>query len=213
MSDEIRPFLSTIASVPAAPRSFGSAIKAIPVAPVHSPWLPQGTQPGVTSTQIEAAPVDTQAIEDEAREAGHAQGLAETAELRAQLAQAITVFTAARTAVKAPVADKIAAAAAAVIATWTQAASPKELYAPIVAAWFARSTGPATAYVASAHVQALTEIIAEAQVEGAIEVHADAAMRSGDLRLSSTTLELSHSWDTKLPALRDAIAAALESAS
>lgn len=213
MSDEIRPFLSTIQRVSPSPRSFGSALTQVPSAPLHAPWLPQGTQPGVAQAQIEEHTVDTSVIEAAAREAGHAQGMAETSELRAHLATAITAFTAARDAVQAPVADQIAAAAAAVIAAWTQRASPKDLYAPVIAAWFVKSTGPATAYVTPAHVDAITQLLAEANAVGAVEVHADPSMHPGDLRLSSSTLELAHTWEAKLLELRDAISAALEAAS
>lgn len=195
----VRPFLSTITGASSAPRSFGSAIATIPTTPSTSPWSPQ--------SQASATPVvDTAAIEAEARERGRQEGLAETEELRAQLAKTIAAFTTARASLVTPSAMKIAAAAAAVVGAWTETASPSELYAPIVHAWIAKHDAPATAHVAPAHVEAIKEIIAGAP----ITVIADASMRAGDIRFSSPTMELAHSWDQRLPDLRDAIANALE---
>ncbi|HEY4175537.1 MAG TPA: hypothetical protein VGM90_01835 [Kofleriaceae bacterium] len=205
MSD-IRPFLGF--GVPAAvdARSLSSALKPITMPPVMSPWLPQGTQPGLPAASAPPE-IDTTAIEAAARERGHADGLAQTEELRAQLKVAIAAFTSARDALKAPTCDAIAAAATAVISAWTQTASDKDLLAPVVTAWLEGTSGPATATVAPGAVVALQEMVgAEIKVVG------DAAMKKGDVRLSSATRELSHTWDQKLPALREAIASALESA-
>ena len=198
MSD-VRPFLSTIPAT-SAPRSLGSALTAVPTAPVTSPWSPRGADP--------AAAIDTKAIEDAARERGREQGLAETAELRARLGRAIATFTSARDALHEPVVDKIAAAAAAVVSAWTETATPAELYAPIVKSWLAKHTGVATAHVCPAHVDEIRALVGDTP----IKIVADPALRAGDLRLSSATLELSHQWDTRLGELREAIAAALESA-
>lgn len=199
MSD-VRPFLSTIPAT-REPRSLGSALTAVPTAPATSPWSPRGTE-----TAPVAPAIDTKAIEDAARDKGREQGLAETAELRARLGAAIAAFTSARDALKAPATDKIAAAAAAVVSAWTQTAPPAELYAPIVRAWLARSTGPATAHVTPAHVDELKQLAGDAP----LEIVADPAMPAGDLRLSSSTLELGHQWDLRLADLREAIVAALE---
>lgn len=196
----IRPFLSTIASAPSAPRAFGSTLATIATAPATSPWSPQG-QPAPP-----APTVDTAAIEDAARERGREEGLAETAELREQLAKAIAAFTSARAALVTPSAMKIASAAAAVVGAWTETAAPSELYAPIVHAWIAKHEAPASVHVAPSHVAAIEELIQNAP----IMVIADASMRAGDLRFSSPTMELSHSWDQSLADLRDVIANALE---
>lgn len=197
MSD-VRPFLSTIASAP-APRAFGSAIATVPAKTGTSPWSPQ--------SQDAAQAIDTQAIEDEARERGRQEGLAETKRLREQLEKAVAAFTAARANLVTPSAMKIAAAAAAVVGAWTETAAPSELYAPIVHAWIAKHDAPATVHVAPSHVETIKELIQGAP----ITVIADASMRAGELRFSSPTMELAHSWDDRLPDLRDAIANALES--
>lgn len=204
MSD-VRPFLSTIAqghTPPAAPRSFGSTLATIPTPPSTSPWSPQSQAPAPMPV------VDTAAIEAEARERGREQGLAELAELREQLQEVIAAFTSARAALVTPSAMKIASAAAAVVGAWTETAAPSELYAPLVHAWIAKHDAPATAHVAPSQVEAIKELIQSAP----ISVIADASMRAGDIRFSSSTMELSHSWDQRLPDLRDAIANALEQA-
>ncbi|HEY4055508.1 MAG TPA: hypothetical protein VGM39_02830 [Kofleriaceae bacterium] len=204
MSD-IRPFLGFGAPAAVEARSLNTALKPIPTAPVMSPWLPQGTQPGLPAPAPQPE-IDTAAIEAAAREQGHAEGLAQTEELRAHLKSAIAAFTSARDALKAPAADAIAAAAVAVIGAWTQSASDKDLFAPVVTAWLAGTSGPATATVAPAGVAAMQELVGED-----INVIGDAAMKKGDVRLSSATRELSHQWDVKFPELREAIATALES--
>jgi flagellar biosynthesis/type III secretory pathway protein FliH len=198
---DIRPFLSTIAGASsAAPRSYGSSLVTIPTAPSTSPWSPQ-----VQNTP--AAPViDTAEIEAEARERGRQEGLAETAQLREQLAKVIAAFTTARASLVTPSAMKIAAAAAAVVGAWTETTAPSELYAPIVHAWIAKHDAPATANVSPAHVDAIKELIQGAP----ITVIADASLSPGEIRFSSPTMELSHSWEQHMPDLRDAIAAALE---
>jgi flagellar biosynthesis/type III secretory pathway protein FliH len=201
-SNDIRPFLSTIPSSNPAPRSFVSSLASIPTTPAPSPWNPQANAPATP-----ALVVDTAAIEAEARERGREEGLAETAQLRAQLEKAIAAFTHARAALVTPSAMKIAAAAAAVVGAWTETAAPSELYAPIVHAWIAKHDAPAIAHVAPAHADALEELIGGAPVT----VVADASMRDGDIRFSSPTMELAHSWNDRLPDLRDAIANALES--
>ncbi len=199
----VRPFLSTIPSAAPTARPFVSSLAQIPTTPAPSPWSPQPQ----AAPAPQAPVIDTAAIEAEARERGREEGLAETAQLREQLASAIAAFTQARAALVTPTAMKIASAAAAVVAAWTDTAPPSELYAPIVHAWIAKHEAPATAHVAPAHVESLKALIANAP----ITVVADMTMRPGDIRFSSSTMELSHSWDAQLPDLRDAIAAALES--
>lgn len=198
MSD-IRPFLSTI---PAAktPKALGTALASVRTEPVTS-WLPQSTAP-------QGPDVDTTGIEAEARERGYADGMAETAELRAQLTAAITAFSSARASLVQPSADKVALAAAAVVSAWTQTTTDKELYAPIVASWIDSVAGPVTVCVPPASVAVVKELFGDADVK----VTTDAAMKKGDIRLSSATRELAHSWDAKMIELREAIVAALESA-
>jgi len=195
MSD-IRPFLTSIA--PAAPRSFGAALQTVPTTTVTSPWTPRGPEP---------APVlDTTAAEEAGRARGREQGLAETAALRARLASAIAAFEDARAALIEPATDKIATAAATIVGAWVEAASPRELYLPIVRAWLAKHAGPAIAQVAPAHVAAVKELVADAP----IQVEADVSLATGDIRLSSATLELAFDWSARLDELRELVAAALE---
>ncbi|CAN5919212.1 hypothetical protein BH11MYX2_BH11MYX2_13390 [soil metagenome] len=209
MSD-IRPFLGFGAPAAVEARSLNTTLKAISMAPVMSPWLPQGTQTGLPAAPAQPE-IDTTAIEAAAREQGHAEGMAQTEALRAQLTNAIAAFTSARDALKAPAADAIAAAATAVIGAWTQTASHKDLFAPVVTAWLEGTSGPATATVAPDAVAALQALVAELNNQD-IKIVADPAMKNCDVRLSSATRELSHAWDQKLPELREAIAVALESA-
>jgi hypothetical protein len=196
MSD-IRPFLSTIPGAK-TPKALGTALASVPTEPVTS-WLPRTNEPGTPE-------IDTSSIEAEARERGYADGMAETAELRAQLSAAITAFSSARTTLVAPSADKVALAAAAVVSAWTQTATDKDLYAPIIASWIEHTSGPATVCVPPASVAMVTELLGDAE----IKVTTDASMRKGDIRLSSSTRELAHSWDAKIIDLREALASALE---
>ena len=103
--------------------------------------------------------IDTSAIEEAARAKGEADGLAQTEALRAQLKSAIAAFTSARDALKAPTCDAIAAAATAVIGAWTQTATDKELFTPVVTAWLEGTSGPATATVAPDAVAAMQELV------------------------------------------------------
>jgi flagellar biosynthesis/type III secretory pathway protein FliH len=195
----VRPFLATLPTADDV-RPLASSLHRIATAPATSPWSPR--EPDAPP----APAVDTAAIEDAARERGRQQGLAETAELRAHLASAIDAFTRAREAIREPTADKIAAAAAAVVAAWTGKATSQELYAPIVRAWLDRHAGAASVRVAPGHVADMAELVGESP----IEVTGDPTLRPGDLQLISPALELSFSWERELANLRDAIAAALE---
>ncbi len=197
----VRPFLATLPTTDEV-RPLGSALHGVPTPPATSPWSPRDTQPSP------APAIDTRAIEDAARERGREQGLAETAELRARLTAAIDAFTSARDSLRAPTAERIAAAAAAIVSAWTGTASPQQLYAPIVRAWLDKHAGAATVRVAPVHVAAVQELVGEA----AITVAGDPALQPGAIELAAPTLELSFSWDRELDTLRTAIAVALEEA-
>ncbi len=199
MSD-VRPFLATIATS-SEPRPLGAALGRVATPPATSPWSP-GTS---VTPQAPAAALDTRAIEDEARERGRQQGLAETAELRAQLALAIDALTAARTHAREATAARIAEAATAVIAAWTGVAAPAELYGPIVRAWLARCTAPATARVHPAHAAAVQALVGDAP----LAIVGDAALPAGEIRLAAQALELSFDWNRELATLRPLLAAAL----
>lgn len=198
MSD-VRPFLAAIASA-SEPRPLGTALGRIATPPATSPW-----SPGTSAPPAPAPALDTRAIEDEARERGRQQGLAETAELRAQLALAIEALTAARTQAREATAARIAEVATAVIAAWTGAAAPAELYGPIVRAWLARCTAPATARVHPTHVAAVQALVGEAP----LAIVGDAALGAGEIRIAAEALELTFDWSRELATLRPLLAAAL----
>ena len=205
----IRPFLSAAQAAAEPTRPFGSTLATVTTGPTPAPWLPSGSKAAAPAPSAPPVTIDHDALaamEAEACERGREEGLAETAELRDQLQKAIAAFTSARAALVAPTAMKIASAAVAVIGAWTETAPPAELYAPIIHAWMAKHDGPATAHVAPQHLEALKEIVANAP----ITVVPDATLRTGDLRLSSPTMEIAHGWDARLGDLRDAIANALE---
>lgn len=204
MSD-VRPLFQTIATS-SEPRPLGTALARIATPPATSPWLPgTGATPPAPPPAPDTRAPDTHAIEEEARERGRQQGLAETAELRAQLSLAIEALTAARTQARQATAETIAEAATAVIAAWTGVAAPAELYAPIVGAWLARCTAPATARVHPTHAAALHELVADAP----LSIVGDAALAPGDIRITGEALELSFDWNRELAALRTLLAAAL----
>lgn len=201
MSD-VRPFLATIAAA-AEPRPLGAALGRIATPPATSPW-----SPGTQAAPPPAPMPDVAAIEAAARERGREQGLAETAQLRAELTCAIEALTAARTAAREATADTIAEAATAVIAAWTGATAPTELYAPIVRAWLERCTAPAAAHVHPAHVAAVQQLVGEAP----IRITGDPALGTGEIRLAGGALELAFDWNREVASLRTLLAAALGAA-
>jgi hypothetical protein len=218
---DIRPFMP-IASTPTRP--LGKAIPAIETPEVTSPWSPkvvieEAPRPiGPTAEQIAQ-------IIDDARAQGHAEGLAETEKLRAQLAQLIGEFGRATQAIVAPTADAIADAAVCVIDAWFGRAERAAQVAPVIRAWLAHASGTprdddddapppvATVRVPPADVPAVcaavTDAIAAAGSDARLDVVGDAKLAAGALLITSPGLELSHSWAARLPDLRAAILAAL----
>lgn len=198
----LQPFLS---SVTTATRPFQSALPSIdtPVAP--SPWTPKATPASAPPPPVA---IDVQAIRAEAVASGRAEGLRETAALRERLVAVLRELEAARAAVIPPTANQIAEAAVAVVAAWVGNEDKRALFAPIVAAWCGAEQKTGVAHVHPADVEALTAAIGELP----ITVAPDPAIARGDIAIRNAGFELSHSWEARLPDLRDAIARALESA-
>ena len=142
---------------------------------------------------------------DEARARARAEGLEETAALRAQLVEVIDQLTAARAALAPPTAEVIAEVCGCVIESWLAATDRAALLAPLVNAWLAASAQPATLQVHPDDVAAITALIGEAP----ITIVADPALAVGALAIRGAALELAHDWRARLPELRAAIAAAL----
>jgi flagellar biosynthesis/type III secretory pathway protein FliH len=205
MTKDIRPFLPVAAS---PTRSLGTALPAIATPEVMSPWSPR---PVVAPDAPPPAPSpdDIAAIHDEARRRGHAEGLAQTAQLRARLAALLDELAAARAAIAAPAGELVAELAACVVETWTEGADRGALFAPVVRGWLAQAPAqPATARVHPADAAALAAAIGDAP----LAIVADPQLAPGALAIRSATLELAHDWRSRSDELRAAIAAALATA-
>jgi flagellar biosynthesis/type III secretory pathway protein FliH len=210
--DDIRPFLPIVAS---PTRPLGAALHNVVTAPVTSPWLPRNEAEPAAAGAATPGPVGPSVAEltamfDEARDQGRAEGLAETAELRARLTRVLDELAAARAQLLAPAAELVTDVASCVIEAWLESSKRSELFAPIVRGWIARSAGqPATARVHPDDVAALTEAIGDAIGDAQLTIAPDPAMAPGTLEIANPTLELSHDWRARLPDLRTAIAGAL----
>ncbi|HET9620678.1 MAG TPA: FliH/SctL family protein [Kofleriaceae bacterium] len=211
---DIRPFMP-LASTPTRP--LGQALPAIETPEVTSPWLPK---PVVVVEEAPPRPLGPTADEiaqflDDARAQGHAEGLAETAALRAQLAALIERFTQATAQVVAPTSDAIIDIAVCVIDAWFGTMDRAAQLAPVIRAWLSQARDgeapppAATVRVAPGDVEpvraAITEALAEADSDAKLDVVADAKLSPGAIAIASPGLELSHSWQARLPELRAAI--------
>jgi flagellar biosynthesis/type III secretory pathway protein FliH len=206
---DVRPFL-VFASTPTRP--LGAALPALATPEVTSPWSPRAA--------IEAAAPPTAdelaAVLDEARACGRAEGLAETAALRARLTAVVDQLAAAHAAIVVPTADTIAEVAACVVETWLGHTDRSAVFAPIVRSWFARSPAgssdpAAPAAIARVHpddVAALTAAVGAAP----LVIVADPEVAPGAIEIRSAALELSHDWRARLGDLRAAIITALTGA-
>lgn len=187
--NDVKPFLGF--SAPRPTRSFADALTSIDVPSAPSPW---SVKPPVQPA------FDTEAIFADAAERGREAGLAETAQLRAQLASLIEHLTAAQAATGPKLAELVADAACAVISAWAQPAR-KEVFTSIIHAWTQSALGVATAHVNPADAALLGEAMA---------VEIDASIKPGDIVLRGTTAELVHTWDERLAELRETIIASVE---
>ena len=190
------PFLASL-QPPLGARAYAATLPVQPVPPATSPWTPQA---------LPTAPaVDVDALRADAIARGRAEGLAETARLRAQLAHLIAAVAdgAAKSATVATA--HIAEAATTVIAAWVGRSPSLE---PIIAAWIARGAESSTARANPADVEALRAAIGDAPVT----IVPDPAIAPGDIHLRASALELEHRWADRLAELRTAIHAAIEGA-
>lgn len=204
---EILPFLSTLAPSSGV-RSFTSAL---PVAQVpssgNSPWAPQPVAPAAPAAPATPAiDIDVEAIRADAIVQGRAQGMRETENLRAKLQQTLDALAAAQAASATTQANLIADAASTVVDAWLGTPGSAEKFMPIVRAWQARSTQPATVQVNPLEAEALEAAIGEST----LSVVADAAIPPGTLQIRGPSHELTHNWESRLAELREAIVAALE---
>ena len=199
-SKDLHPFLRF---TPQVTGPLGAALPALATPEVTSPWTPRviDAAPAVTAPPAEALA----SLADEACARGRAEGLAETAALRAQLIEVIDQLVSARAAITPPTAEVIAEVCGCVIESWLAATDRAALLAPIVASWLAASDQPATARVHPDDVAAITALIGEAP----LAIVADATLAPGALAIRGAALEVSHDWRARLPELRTAIAAAL----
>ena len=197
---DIRPFL-LFAAQPT--RALAAVLPTLVTPEATSPWSPRvaNEAPVVAGPSAE----ELAQLVEQAREAGRAAGFAETAALRAGLADVIEQLTSARAAIAAPSAELIAEVCGCVIEAWLDSADRAELLAPIVRGWLAASDQPATARVHPDDVAALTALIGDAP----LAIVADPTLAPGALAILGSALEASHDWRARLPLLRTAIAAAL----
>jgi len=194
---ELRPFLTTVTT---STSPFHNALRRLEVPVEASPWSPK-------PVEVSLAPVlDVEALRAEARAQGLADGMRETALLRARLAALVTELELARDATSAPAAELIADAASAVVAAWTESTSRSLLFAPIVRSWMARGQASGVARVHPTDLEAMRAAIGD----GTLVVSPDEAVLPGDVQIRSSALELSHTWESRLRELREAIATALE---
>ena len=199
MSKPVKPFL---AFVPQPTRPLGAALPAFETAPVTSPWTPRAE---VEAPRAPSAD-EIAALHAEARDAGRAEGLAETAALRARLTQLVDQLNAARAALVPPAAAAIAEIATCVVETWIDSTHRAATFAPIVRGYLAQSADqPATVRVHPDDAAALTEAIGDAP----LAIATDASIKRGALDIRGATLELVHDWHARLGELRTAIVAAL----
>jgi len=196
---DIKPFLST---VPSPTRPLGAALPALATEPATSPWLPRAEPQAPPAPSAD----DIAAIQRKARDAGRAEGLAETAALRGRLAILIDQLAAARLAIVPPAADAIAEVATCVVETWIGTTHRSAMFAPIVRGFLAQSADqPAMVRVHPDDTAAITEAIGEAP----LAIASDPQLPRGALEIRSATLELIHDWKGRLAELRAAIIAAL----
>ncbi len=207
--DDLQPLFAVLS---ASSRPFASALQIQITEPVASPWLPQGTQPGVQTEAIsEGASIlreqEFAELRAKATEAGRAEGLRETAVLRDALKTMVLELAAARETKLDKTAETIAACAIAAIEGFVTTAPKQALFEPVVRGWIARvGTARAVAKVHPDGVAALQDAIGDAP----ITIEADPTMQPNDLKIRSESLDTTHAWAERLRDLRDVIATALE---
>lgn len=201
--NELHPFLRFTAQ---ATRPLGAALPALATPEVTSPWTPRAIdEPAAAPPPSPPSAAELASLADEARARGHAEGLEATAALRAQLAEVVDQLVSARAAIAAPTAEIIAELCGCVIESWLGTADRAALFAPVVTGWLAASDQPATVRVHPDDITAITALVAGS----ALAIVADPTLAPGALAIRGATLELTHDWRARLPALCTAIATAL----
>ncbi|MCW5808285.1 MAG: hypothetical protein KIT31_38405 [Deltaproteobacteria bacterium] len=215
--DDVRPFLTQPAPA-AAPRALGGVLRAIPTPAAVSPWTPKGAAeaasvapvtPTAPARDLRAEQAELDAARDAAVEAGRAEGMRQTEQIRGRLGALIGELELARAALLPPAADLIADAATAVVTAWLERGDHKELFAPVVRGWITRCLEPSTARVHPDDVAPMRAAIGDAP----IEVVGDDTIPRGDVKIRGGTLEVSHAWEPRLRELRELIATAIQAES
>jgi len=204
VSDRPQPLFAVLA---ANSRPYATALATQPSPHIAAPWL-QAQAPAPDDGTAARNAATLAEAHAKAIEQGRAEGLRETAALRATLQQLAAQLIAGRDAKLASAAEAIADCAIAAIEGWVATTPKQELFAPVVKAWLERGGTAATAKVHPSGVAALQAAIGDAP----ITIVADAAMAPGDIKLRGEALDVSHAWPERLHELRDAIATALETA-
>ncbi len=200
MSEDLVPFLVAIGHKP--------IVQDLSLPSVDDPRAPSPWSPRAPEVQ---PVVDVATIRREAAEAGRAEGLRETGELRARLAALVEAMTAARAVTVTEVAELAAGAAGAVVEAWLGTTDHAVLFAPLVHDWCAApsgSVGGTTATVHPSDADAMRVAIGDA----AITVVTDPTVISGDVRVRGGEHELVVGWRTRISELRDAVACAIVAA-
>ncbi len=202
--DEVRPLL---ASLQTPTRPLGATLPMVPRAPAVSPWTPR-PEAGDAVSPPPGPVVDTQAIEEEARARGLAQGFAETAALRARLTQAVAGLELACARGLELASAQIADATVATISAWLQADDRAKLFAPLIARWLAKGAAQTGAVVRvhPSDVDTMRAAIGDAP----LEVSADRSITPGDVAIRGGAFELVHQWEARLAELRATVIAALD---
>lgn len=201
---EVKP-LHPVTTQP--PRPLRDTLETVSSGEAVSPWLPRPTSDQAASGKP-APSVSLEALESRAREQGRAAGLAETAELRRRLADAVARFEMVTAEMVSVSSAQIADAVVAAIGAWTEREDRARLFAPAVQAWAASGrAGRAAAHVHPGEVAALQAAVGE---ELELDVVPDAAVKPGNLVIRSEALELATEWDKRLADLRERIVAVLE---
>ena len=203
MADDIRPFLTTLASSTAV-RAFAQALPVQATTERQSPWSPQ------PASQVAQQAIDVEAIKQKAIDDGRAAVQREMDAQRAKLTSLVESLSATRDREAERIAELVASAAATVISAWLDTTTDRaSLFAPIVRGWLTK-TGDGDGSVARVHpseVAAMREAVGNAL----IAVEADPSIKLGDVHLRSPMLDLTHSWADRLTELSSAIATALRS--
>lgn len=144
---------------------------------------------------------------ERARQQGRAEGLAETRELREQLAALCRAVVAQRQVLVEDLAGAVVDAALVVIESWLEASEPdrQARLAPVVIRWV-RDVGAefaAVAQVSPGDVAALRAAVAELPIDLPIEVRADPELAPGDIRLRGERALIELRWRERLGELRD----------